>query len=190
MQPPLPPTCLPALSCNLSLAMPPCVRDVIHQTSMSSITEGSHSPVLHPLQGSWLLPHLLGSILLTDPMHQVRCGRVEASPLLYGGVGLARLFWAAKFNGRQVMEQAREEGFYIKIHVGLKKDDFSANETFPMLLKSLDYILWQKPLYLPNISPCSKPNPASSPNMLYFAWLSNKHKEEILKGTKKLGAEA
>lgn len=111
MQPPLPPTCLPALSCNLSLAMPPCVRDVIHQTSMSSITEGSHSPVLHPLQGSWLLPHLLGSILLADPMHQVRCGRVEASPLLYGGVGLARLFWAAKFNGRQVMEQAREEGF-------------------------------------------------------------------------------
>lgn len=46
-------------------------------------------------------------------------------------------------------EQAREEGFYIKIHVDLKKEDFSANETIPMLLKSLDYILWQKPLYLP-----------------------------------------
>lgn len=58
MQPPLPPTCLPALCCSLSLAMPPCVRDVIHQTSMSGIMEGSHGPVLHPLQGSWLLPHL------------------------------------------------------------------------------------------------------------------------------------
>lgn len=40
MQPGLALPCLSVLCCSLSLAMPPCVRPVIHQTSMSGIMEG------------------------------------------------------------------------------------------------------------------------------------------------------
>lgn len=51
MQPGLALACLSVRCCRLSLAMPSCVRHMIHQTSMSGITESSHSPVLQSLQG-------------------------------------------------------------------------------------------------------------------------------------------
>lgn len=114
MQPNLALVYLSVPCCSLSLAVPPCVRLVIHQTSTSSTTEGGHSPVLQPLQGSMhqgvpgngthpgrsltLSAISMVSTVLVDSMLQPRCGlgNVKASPLLYSGIRHARLVGAAK----------------------------------------------------------------------------------------------